>query len=81
MRVTGKLNPTNYGNVQPRLGLAYAFNDNKEVVRAGFGLFTGPWSYSDLMVGSKVVRLHPDEQSAGPAANGGSGVVGLVYPG
>ena len=25
--------------------------DNKEVVRAGFGLFTGPWDYSDLMVG------------------------------
>jgi hypothetical protein len=23
--------------------VAYAFNDNKEVVRAGFGLFTGPW--------------------------------------
>ena len=51
MRVTGKLNPTNYGNVQPRVGLAYALNGDKQVVRAGFGLFTGPWDYSDLMVG------------------------------
>ena len=51
VRVNGKMHPTNYGNVQPRVGLAYAFRQGKGVVRAGFGLFTGPFDYSDIMVG------------------------------
>ena len=34
VRVIGKLHPTNYGNVQPRVGLAYALNGGKQVVRA-----------------------------------------------
>src|SRR5580658_7590915 len=50
VRVIGKLSPTNYGNVQPRIGLAYSFRGGKGVVRAGFGLFTGPFDYSDIMV-------------------------------
>ncbi|MGA8233817.1 MAG: TonB-dependent receptor [Candidatus Acidiferrales bacterium] len=50
VRVIGKLSPTNYGNVQPRAGLAYSFRGGKGVVRAGFGLFTGPFDYSDIMV-------------------------------
>jgi hypothetical protein len=50
VRVNGKLSPTNYGNVQPRVGLAYSFRGGKGVVRAGFGLFTGPFDYSDIMV-------------------------------
>jgi hypothetical protein len=83
VRVIGKLNPTNYGNVQPRLGLAYAFNDNKEVVRAGFGLFAGPWDYSDLMVGWQGASAF--SQMNNPLvpdfANGGSGVVGLGVSG
>jgi len=51
VRVNGQMNPTNYGNVQPRIGMAYAFRGGKGVVRAGFGLFTGPFDYSDIMVG------------------------------
>jgi len=51
VRVNGQMNPTNYGNVQPRVGLAYSFRGGKGVVRAGFGLFTGPFDYSDVMVG------------------------------
>lgn len=51
VRVNGQMNPTNYGNVQPRVGLAYSFRQGKGVVRAGFGLFTGPFDYSDVMVG------------------------------
>jgi hypothetical protein len=51
VRVNGKMHPTNYGNVQPRVGLAYSFRQGKGVVRAGFGLFTGPFDYSDIMVG------------------------------
>ena len=50
VRVEGKLHPTNYGNVQPRVGLAYSFRGGKGVVRAGFGLFTGPFDYSDILV-------------------------------
>jgi Carboxypeptidase regulatory-like domain/TonB dependent receptor len=50
VRVSGKMHPTNYGNAQPRVGLAYSFRGGKGVVRAGFGLFTGPFDYSDVMV-------------------------------
>ncbi len=51
VRVDGPMNPSNFGNIQSRFGMAYALNGGKQVVRAGFGLFTGPWDYSDLMVG------------------------------
>ena len=37
VRIIGKLSPTNFGNVQPRIGLAYSFRGGKGVVRAGFG--------------------------------------------
>jgi hypothetical protein len=50
IRLNGKMHPTNFGNVQPRAGLAYSFRQGKGVVRAGFGLFTGPFDYSDIMV-------------------------------
>jgi hypothetical protein len=50
IRLNGKMHPTNFGNVQPRTGLAYSFRQGKGVVRAGFGLFTGPFDYSDIMV-------------------------------
>jgi outer membrane receptor protein involved in Fe transport len=50
IRLNGKMHPTNYGNVQPRVGLAYAVRQGKGVVRAAFGLFTGPFDYSDIMV-------------------------------
>jgi carboxypeptidase family protein/TonB-dependent receptor-like protein len=46
----GDSHPTNYGNVQPRVGLSYAFRGGKSVVRAGFGLFTGTFDYSDILV-------------------------------
>ena len=90
VRVIGKLNPNNYGNVQPRVGLAYAMNGNKEVIRAGFGLFTGPWDYSDLMVGWQGASaftamnnpLVPDftDPSNGVVGLGVSGVVGVSGP-
>jgi carboxypeptidase family protein len=51
VRVIGRMQQTNYGNVQPRVGIAYAFNGGKQVIRLGGGLFKGPWDYSDLMVG------------------------------
>jgi hypothetical protein len=50
VRIVGKLHPTNYANVQPRASLANSFRGGKGVARAGFGLFTGPFDYSDLLV-------------------------------
>ena len=90
VRVDGKMNATNYGNVQPRVGLAYAFRRGKGVVRAGFGLFTGPFDYSDVMVswqGASAFTnmnqpLLPD--FANPGNNlvglGPSGIVGVASP-
>jgi hypothetical protein len=50
VRVAGKMNPTAYSNVQPRVGLAYSFRQGRGAFRTGFGLFTGPFDYSDVMV-------------------------------
>ena len=89
VRVNGPLNPTNCGNVQPRVGAAYSLTGGKEVIRAGFGLFTGPWDYSDLMVGwqgasaftSMNNPLVPDFQTPnGVVGLGPSGVVGVSGP-
>lgn len=50
VKIQGRFHPTQYKNLQPRFGFAYAFNNNKGVVRGGAGLFTGPFVYSDIMV-------------------------------
>jgi hypothetical protein len=51
LRILGRMNPTNFGNVQPRVGFAYAFRDGKSVVRSSFGLYTGSFEYSSLVNG------------------------------
>jgi hypothetical protein len=82
VRVIGKLHPTNYGNVQPRVGLAYALNGGKQVIRAGFGLFTGPWDYADLMVGWQgASAFTPMNNPLVPDFNEPDGVVGLGQSG
>ena len=45
------MNPTSFGNVQPRVGLAYAFREGKGVVRSSFGLYNGSLEYSSLING------------------------------
>jgi len=50
LKQIGGFHPTNYNNVQPRAGFAYAFNGSEGVVRGGFGLFVGPFVYSDILV-------------------------------
>jgi hypothetical protein len=50
LKQVGGFHPTNYNNVQPRASFAYAFQGGKGAVRAGFGLFTGPFIYSDILV-------------------------------
>jgi len=90
VRVSGRMTPTNYGNVQPRVGLAYAFRNGKGVVRAGFGLFTGPFDYSDVMVAWQGASAFTNmtqpivPQFANPANDlvglGVSGIVGVSGP-
>ena len=87
--VAGGFHPTNYGNVQPRIGLAYAINGGKQVIRAGFGIFTGPTDYSDLLVSWQgtsaftpmsnpfVDDFNKPNSVVGP---GRSGVVGVSCP-
>jgi hypothetical protein len=50
LKQIGGFHPTNYNNIQPRASFAYAFHGGKGVVRSGFGLFTGPFIYSDILV-------------------------------
>ena len=90
VRVNGQMHPTNYGNVQPRVGIAYSFRQGKGVVRAGFGLFTGPFDYSDIMVawqGASAFTgmnqpLLPDfqNQANNLVGLGASGIVGVDNP-
>jgi Carboxypeptidase regulatory-like domain len=90
VRILGKLSPTNYGNIQPRIGLAYSFRGGKGVVRAGFGLFTGPFDYSDVMVSWQGASAFTYMNQplipafADPANNlvgfGASGIVGVSGP-
>jgi len=49
LQIIGKANPTTYGNLQPRVGLAYAMRNSKSVVRSSFGLYTGSLEYSSLV--------------------------------
>jgi len=51
LNIVGKMNPTTFGNVQPRVGVAYAFRNGKGVVRSSFGLYTGSLEYSSLVNG------------------------------
>jgi len=51
LKIVGKMNPTTFGNIQPRAGVAYAFRNGKGVVRASFGLYTGSLEYSSLING------------------------------
>ncbi len=90
VRLNGKMHPTNYGNVQPRVGLAYAFRQGKGVMRAGFGLFTGPFDYSDIMVSWQGASAFTNMKQpilpefSDPANDlvglGPSGIVGVASP-
>jgi hypothetical protein len=51
LRIIGKMNSNNYGNIQPRVGLAYSYRNGKGVVRSSFGLYTGSFEYSSTVNG------------------------------
>jgi hypothetical protein len=90
IRLNGPMNPTNFGNLQPRAGVAYSFLRGRGVLRAGFGIFTGPFDYSDIMVSWQGAAaftymrqpILPGFQN--PPANfvglGPSGIVGVDGP-
>jgi Carboxypeptidase regulatory-like domain/TonB dependent receptor len=90
LKLNGMMHPTNYGNVQPRAGLAYSFRNGKGVLRTGFGLFTGPFDYSDILVSwqgaSAFTYMNQPllPQFANPSGSlvglGQSGVVGVEGP-
>jgi hypothetical protein len=90
VRVNGRMHPTNYGNLQPRVGLAYAFRQGKGVIRSGFGLFTGPFDYSDILVSWQGASAFTNMKQpilpefADPSSKlvglGPSGIVGVAGP-
>ena len=90
VKIQGAFHPTNYGNVQPRVGFAYSFSGGKGVVRGGAGLFTGPFVYSDIMVSwigaSEFSYMNQPllPEFANPGQNligfGASGAVGACTP-
>jgi hypothetical protein len=41
---------TDYKDIQPRASLAYSFNQRKGVLRGGYGIFTSPFVFSDILV-------------------------------
>ncbi|MGH6630564.1 MAG: hypothetical protein ACREB3_12600, partial [Burkholderiales bacterium] len=49
-KTIGPFHPTDYNNLQPRVSFAYSFRGGKDVLRGGFGLFTAPFVYSDILV-------------------------------
>lgn len=51
LNIIGAMNPTNFGNVQPRVGVAYGFRGGKGAVRSSFGFYTGSLEYSSLVNG------------------------------
>ena len=46
----GAFHPTDYNNFQPRVAFAHSFRGGKDVLRGGFGIFTAPFVYSDILV-------------------------------
>ncbi len=49
LRIIGRMNPTDFTKVQPRVGFAYAFRDGKSVLRSNFSIFTGSFEYSSTV--------------------------------
>lgn len=90
LKIVGKANPTTYGNIQPRIGFAYAMREDKTVVRSSFGMYTGSLEYSSLINSwhgaSAFTHMNQPEIAAfaDPANNltgfGPAGMVGTAGP-
>jgi hypothetical protein len=79
LKINGKMNPTTFGNVQPRVGLAYAFRNGKGVVRSSFGLYTGSLEYSSLLNGwhGASAFTHMNQPLISEFADPANGLVGF----
>jgi hypothetical protein len=51
LKIIGAMNPTNFGNFQPRAGIAYGIRNGKGAIRSSFGFYTGSLEYSSLVNG------------------------------
>src|SRR5262249_12847002 len=90
LKLQGPGNDTNYINFQPLLGFAYSTRGGKTAIRGGFGLFTGPFDFSDVLVSyigaSEFTYINQPllPGFADPAHNligtGASGAVGVPGP-
>ena len=89
LKLQGAGHLTNYGNVQPRASVAWSLRGGKTVVRAGTGLFYGPFDYSDILVSwigaSEFTYMNqpllpafknPSQSLVGTGASGAVGISG-----
>jgi carboxypeptidase family protein/TonB-dependent receptor-like protein len=79
---------TDYKDVQPRASFGYSFNQKRGVIRGGYGIFTAPFVFSDLLVswigGSEFTYMNqpllpefqdPQNRLIGLGASGAVGVI------
>jgi hypothetical protein len=79
---------TDYKDIQPRASFAYSFNQKRGVIRGGYGIFTAPFVFSDLLVswvgGSEFTYMNqpllpefqdPQNRLIGLGASGAVGVI------
>ena len=91
LRILGQMNPTNFGNVQPRVGLAYSYRGGKSLLRSSFGLYTGSFEYSSTLNGwhgaSAFTQMNQPligefaDHDSNLVGFGPAGMVGTIGPG
>ncbi len=90
----GQNHNTDFKDFQPRVSFSYAFNQRKGVVRGGYGLFTSPFVFSDILVSwigaSEFSYMNqpllpqfqdPTRRLIGLGASGAMGVIPVPVPG
>ncbi len=79
---------TDYQDFQPRASFAYSFNQRKDVLRGGYGIFTAPFVFSDILVSwigasefsymSQPLLPHFQDPQNRLIGLGASGAVGVI---
>ncbi|HEY9126731.1 MAG TPA: hypothetical protein VIM62_06370, partial [Acidobacteriaceae bacterium] len=94
LRIIGNMTARDFTKIQPRVGLAWALRNNRSVVRANFGIYTGSFEYSSMVNNwhgaSPFTSMNqpllpqfanPDKDLVGFAPEGMVGAVGPVAAG
>jgi hypothetical protein len=94
LKIIGKMTARDFTKVQPRVGVAWALRNNRSVVRANFGIYTGSFEYSSMVNNwhgaSPFTHMNqpllpqfanPDEDLIGFAPEGMVGTAGPVAAG